>query len=463
MIQIRKEIILKLLIISIFGLVILAVIPFSVYAEELPEKDSEIQNTWNPEEGSYVISTVEDLKAFRESLNTGETYYSERQVDGQTIREQTVVTLANDIVIPEGADIGTITKYTDKVSQKNATNFEGYFNGHGHTISGFADDKAGLVDYLGYNGVITNLNIVVDIQFDNDSFYETEDGIGRKHLSIDYGVVCTNGEGQIKCCSVKGDVSFLYDLKVGDNVLGKGATFYGIRSPNMYSGKPIDWLLCSDCYTSLNYNVKNDLELDSTHIYGLTECYSTRSSWRGALLNCYSSGSITWSVTDENNKPVEKNAYAIGRLQSKEFVENIYYDKTSWGKTLDESETVLNNPGLRTPIDNKGDLFKASTYKGFDFENIWTTNGDTTMPEMRKDIPDEMLLPVIDDGGIKGDVNGDDKVDAKDATRIAQYITGTRPFTEIEKKLADVNGDGEVNAKDRTKIQQYIVGMDEAL
>ena len=85
------------------------------------------------------------------------------------------------------------------------------------------------------------------------------------------------------------------------------------------------------------------------------------------------------------------------------------------------------------------------------------------MPELRKDIPDEMLLPVIDDGGIKGDVNGDDKVDAKDATRIAQYITGTRPFTEKEKKLADVNGDGKVDAKDRTKIQQYIVGMDEAL
>ncbi|MDO5433610.1 dockerin type I repeat-containing protein [Eubacterium sp.] len=458
MIKIRKKTILKLLVISIFGLVILAGIPFSVYAEELPEKDSEIQNTWNPEEGSYVISTVEDLKAFRESLNAGETYYSERQVDGQTVRKQTVITLANDIVIPKGADIGKINNGRRNSTTDNLvtgdTNFEGYFNGQGHTIAGFCDTKTGLVDYLGYNGVITNLRMEVNLNFTEESFKEWDRTTGR-----DYGVICNEGQGQVQLCSVRGDVSIKV-LKF---------TFYGIRESVMFQGKPLDWISCEDCMVDLNYSVdvKNvgEYGLFAPTICNITDCFSTRSSWRGSLTNCFSTGTVDMNVTTEEGKSYFKRLLAIGQVKSKDFVKNCYYDITPGrlDQPDEDGRPAIQYEEILVPIENAEDLTKASTYKGFDFDNIWTTNGDTTMPELRKDIPDEMLLPVIDDGGIKGDVNGDDKVDAKDATRIAQYITGTRPFTEKEKELADVNGDGKVDAKDRTKIQQYIVGMDEAL
>ena len=427
---------------------------------EIPAiNNSETESTWNPEEGSYVISTVEDLKAFRESLNAGETYYSERQVDGQMVREQTVVTLANDIVIPKGADIGKINNGRRNSTTDNPvtgdTNFEGYFNGQGHTIAGFCDTKTGLVDYLGYNGVIANLRMEVNLNFTEESLKEWDRTTG-----LDYGVICNEGQGQVQLCSVRGDVS----IKIPK------FTFYGIRESVMFQGKPLDWISCEDCMADLNYSVdvKNvgEYGMGAPKICNITDCSSTRSSWRGSLTNCFSTGSANVNIICENGEQLDYwPIMAIGRVLSKDFVKNCYYDKTSGrlDKTGDDGVTPTHNGDILNPIIEVESLTKASTYKGFDFKNIWTTNGDTTMPELRKDIPDEMLLPVIDDGGIKGDVNGDDKVDAKDATRIAQYITGTRPFIEKEKKLADVNGDGKVDAKDITKIQQYIVGMDEAL
>ncbi len=68
-------------------------------------------------------------------------------------------------------------------------------------------------------------------------------------------------------------------------------------------------------------------------------------------------------------------------------------------------------------------------------------------------------LPIL---GIKlGDVNGDGKLNAKDATAILKKIVG-KLDNAIENfdQIADVNEDGKVNAKDATKILKTIVGKD---
>ncbi len=60
-----------------------------------------------------------------------------------------------------------------------------------------------------------------------------------------------------------------------------------------------------------------------------------------------------------------------------------------------------------------------------------------------------------------GDVNGDGKLNAKDATAILKYIVGKLedPIENFE-LIADVNGDTKVNAKDATKILKTIVDKD---
>ncbi len=60
-----------------------------------------------------------------------------------------------------------------------------------------------------------------------------------------------------------------------------------------------------------------------------------------------------------------------------------------------------------------------------------------------------------------GDVNGDGKLNAKDATAILKKIVGKleNPIENFD-RIADVNEDGKVNAKDATKILKTIVGKD---
>ncbi len=60
-----------------------------------------------------------------------------------------------------------------------------------------------------------------------------------------------------------------------------------------------------------------------------------------------------------------------------------------------------------------------------------------------------------------GDVNGDGKLNAKDATAILKKIVGKleNPIENFD-LIADVNKDGKVNAKDATKILKVIVGKD---
>lgn len=58
---------------------------------------------------------------------------------------------------------------------------------------------------------------------------------------------------------------------------------------------------------------------------------------------------------------------------------------------------------------------------------------------------------------VPGNVNGDDKVNARDITAIMRAILGNRP-EKYNDAAADVNHDGRVNAKDITAIMRMILG-----
>lgn len=54
-----------------------------------------------------------------------------------------------------------------------------------------------------------------------------------------------------------------------------------------------------------------------------------------------------------------------------------------------------------------------------------------------------------------GDVNKDDRVNARDALLVAQYSTGERQLDADALAVANVNGDKSINARDALKIAQY--------
>ncbi len=59
---------------------------------------------------------------------------------------------------------------------------------------------------------------------------------------------------------------------------------------------------------------------------------------------------------------------------------------------------------------------------------------------------------------IPGDINGDGKVNNKDATRLLQYLSEWD--VEVVEAALDVNGDGKVNNKDATRLLQYLSEWD---
>ena len=59
---------------------------------------------------------------------------------------------------------------------------------------------------------------------------------------------------------------------------------------------------------------------------------------------------------------------------------------------------------------------------------------------------------------IPGDINGDEKVNNKDLTRLFQYLSDWD--VEVNEQARDVNGDGKVNNKDLTRLFQYLSDWD---
>jgi hypothetical protein len=58
-----------------------------------------------------------------------------------------------------------------------------------------------------------------------------------------------------------------------------------------------------------------------------------------------------------------------------------------------------------------------------------------------------------------GDVSGDGRVTAGDATLVLRYIVGLPAFAEKQKIAADVSGDGRITAGDATLILRKVVGL----
>ncbi|MBP1532723.1 MAG: leucine-rich repeat protein, partial [Ruminococcus sp.] len=81
---------------------------------------------------------------------------------------------------------------------------------------------------------------------------------------------------------------------------------------------------------------------------------------------------------------------------------------------------------------------------------------------LQKLTDDEKAVAALNDDGdkiVKGDANGDGKVDVTDIAMIAAHIKGIKPLSENGFKAADVNGDGKVDVTDIALVASHIKGI----
>lgn len=88
---------------------------------------------------------------------------------------------------------------------------------------------------------------------------------------------------------------------------------------------------------------------------------------------------------------------------------------------------------------------------------------DNTEPSTDDSEEPEKPTEPAEDKGILGDVNGDGKVNIKDATQIQKTVAKLVSLTDVEVIRADANGDGKVNIKDATVIQKFIAKIETGL
>lgn len=66
------------------------------------------------------------------------------------------------------------------------------------------------------------------------------------------------------------------------------------------------------------------------------------------------------------------------------------------------------------------------------------------------------LTATVGEEGLKGDVNGDGKINAKDVVTLMKVIVGA-PVKTFNEAVADINSDGKYNAKDVTALMKLLV------
>lgn len=139
------------------------------------EQASTYEELWDNVNDAYIISSVRDLKLFRDSLHSGIDY------KGKTIY------LNKDIHIEENDDTGSVGGTGEA---NKSTPFEGTFHGRGHSIEGWNKKEEALFLKIGESGMVSNL---------------TMKQVKITHAKLGTAIAFQNS-GTIKECTVSGSI-----------------------------------------------------------------------------------------------------------------------------------------------------------------------------------------------------------------------------------------------------------------
>ena len=60
---------------------------------------------------------------------------------------------------------------------------------------------------------------------------------------------------------------------------------------------------------------------------------------------------------------------------------------------------------------------------------------------------------------IKGDINGDGKIDFKDENLLKSFLLGIQTLSSEQLIAADINGDGDINGIDLAALKLHLLGI----
>lgn len=122
-------------------------------------------------------------------------------------------------------------------------------------------------------------------------------------------------------------------------------------------------------------------------------------------------------------------------------------DKAAMKAILDLAEEILGNSGSYVPDSLKG------LREVYDTAKSVYDNADALQPEINEAV--RSLTQAVAGVRILGDVNGDQRVDTKDAQALLRAYAELEELTELQKEAADVDGDGRADTRDAALILQY--------
>ncbi|MBC3889988.1 DUF4430 domain-containing protein, partial [Acetobacterium paludosum] len=292
--------------------------------------EGETGDTWNPATGSYVISTVADLNAFRASIITAKSADSVNY-NGKKI------TLNNDITIDETHPLTSLKR------PSSARNFSGVFDGQGHSIIGYNDNQMALFYTIAASGKVYNLNLEsVNLQAISSTVQRL-------------GSLAMVNNGKIINCSVTGTIK---------TASGNASQVGGLVGSNAGSNAQI-----INCYSRVNIE-----ETNGKCVGGIAAMNSTSA----IIQNCYTTGNLMNTATE--------TIYPIANeTDDQTYIKDCYYQDT-----INTNLATTNNFGAPlTETQFKDSTNSASNFLNWNFEKEWkmdATNGG--YPSLRYQLPE---------------------------------------------------------------------------
>ena len=341
------------------------------------------------EENPYTVNNLDDLEAFRDSVNGGETY------------EEKYVKLTADIDLGEkyGADInGQEVSWTAIGDNNSDKPFNGVFDGDHHKITGLYINRGvyysqSLFGYIGGSGTVKNLVVSGEITETsgsgivvgkNGGTLQNVRASGKVSASQYIGGICGENYGTIENCSNEATVTA--EGGTGGGICGdNNGSIKNCFNTGSVTGKDTMGGICGyNSHSSRGTTIQNcynaALVTGNENVGGICGLNS------GSINNCYNVGAVTATnnaaggisgCTDSglSNCYNYANVISNGRkaaicafVNSRTTPSNNYYNGDAF-----DGAAYLNEVGdaIQSGKLTEADFADKTKFDGFDFENTW--------------------------------------------------------------------------------------------
>lgn len=391
-------------------------------------------------DGVYQIGTGAELAWFAQTVNAGTTGIS------------AVLTADIDLACYNWTPIGNY-------SQK----FAGTFDGNGYRIYNLSIINTAATSNTGYglfgygaSCTISNLTIAGNISLTSSSSVATayvsgvlgggtSVTISNTHSEVDITITRVKGNwarvggvfgggsaNAITNCSNSGTIQG-YQYVGGVVGYTSAGTISGcFNSGNLSGYQYIGGIVGSNAggNTMTSYNTGN-VTASNTYAGGIAA-----TSAGGQLMNCFNTGAVSGSNYTGGVAGNISKATAT--------VSNVYYLEG----------TCVAGLGKVTG-EHTAEVVSADTFASADFVTTINTGLETAAFVAGTDHP-ILVWQVSSEEPVKGDIDGDGKINAMDAAMIYKFVKNNTELTEEQLSACDMNGDGKINALDAALIYKLV-------